>query len=58
MKYIKVNKQDGGEKELTHAEAVEFISRYYEEKVATYDEMLSVPGIIMGQFSYIKIEKD
>lgn len=56
MKYVLLDKRSGSEKEISYREAKEKISRYYEEIVATYDEMLSEPGIIPMRFSDIRIE--
>lgn len=57
MKYVLIDKMSNTEKVISYEEALERISRYYEEKVATYDEMLSEPGIIPMMFSNIRIEK-
>lgn len=57
MRYVLVNKRSGVEDEISYAEAKERISMYYDEIVATYDEMLSEPGIIPLMFSNIRIEE-
>ena len=56
MRYVLVDKRSKAETEISHEEAKERISRYYEEIVATYDEMLSEPGVIPMMFSNIRIE--
>lgn len=57
MRYVLVDKRSGVKDEISYAEAKERISMYYDEIVATYDEMLSEPGIVPLMFSNIRIEK-
>lgn len=56
MRYVLIDNVSGAETQISHEEAKERISRYYNEIVATYDEMLSEPGIIPTRFYDIRIE--
>ena len=59
MKYIKTYKDDPDHPtELTRDEAKELVSRYYNESVCTYDEMLDTPCTINCMFSYLDIVEE
>lgn len=58
MKYVLINKRTGAEQVISKAEAEQRIAMYYDENVATYDEMLSEPTYIRMMFSDIRVENE
>jgi hypothetical protein len=58
MKYLKTMKDEIIGEEITKEEAKEIISRYYTEKVASYDEMLEQRGTIPCMYCYIDVISD
>lgn len=58
MKYLKTMKDELIGEEITKEEAKEIISRYYTEKVASYDEMLEQCGTIPCMYCNIDVIGD
>lgn len=57
MRYYKIDKGSGEVKQISYEEAKQYISQCYEERVCTYDDMLSMKGIIPTPFYDIKISE-
>ena len=58
MKYIKTYRDNGQQVELNHDEAKDLLSRYYTEKVATFDEMLEQPGTYPCMYSDLEVKAE
>ena len=58
MKYIRVEKVDDKATVLSFDQAKELLSQNYTEKVSTFDEMLSEPGIYPCMYCHLIVEAD
>ena len=56
MKYIKEWKDGSGSEELTHDQALELVSKWYDPSVA--EIIISRPGAINCMFSYLFVTED
>lgn len=57
MRYFKIDRLSGVKTELSYEEAKSIISKYYVEKVSTFDEMLSIASTIPCGYSNLEIEE-